>query len=575
MSIVFLESIFIVFGYLFSLCLHEFGHALCAYYGGDESVKEKGYLTFNLFKYTHSQFSLVLPLIFLLLGGFALPGGAVYINHNQLKSRLWKSAVSFAGPLANILFVLLLSIPFMGQAPSLYTSSEFWAAWSYLIYIEVSLTIFNLLPIPPLDGYGIFEPWLPTHIQALFNKIRPYGIWIVFGIFVFSPELARVLFLIPRIFVDLLGVPPNLLQQGFSILEETSAIVFLGLIVVLWLFRDKSLALYQEAQKLSREEKYEEALEKCRAALKKNSNSSDSWFLAGFILSVLGRHEDSLSAYNKTIELQPAHKSSWFNKALCLERLDRTAEAIDAYNKVLSIDSTNIDSLQRISLLLLYNEAWQEAIDIFDKLLAIDSTQGKRASHLYGKSLSLFNMERYQESLQVLEEAIKVEQNDPEIWFFHSQILYEQSHYQKAVESCERAIAINSSDPKFWFLQGSIFLHGIKAYEKALLAFNESLKIDEAHLLSWQERGLALAELKQYAEARDAFRRAIDLDEASFTNWYNLGCCYAEENNVDLSFRCLKKAFRLDRTLFKELAGNDPSLETVREHSGFQEMLQE
>src|SRR5271169_6830844 len=99
-------------GWVFSVCLHEFGHALVAYKGGDYTVREKGYLTLNPIRYTDPLYSLVMPLMFLFLGGIGLPGGAVYINDHLLRSKGWRTAVSLAGPAMNALLVLLLCIPF-------------------------------------------------------------------------------------------------------------------------------------------------------------------------------------------------------------------------------------------------------------------------------------------------------------------------------------------------------------------------------------------------------------------------------------------------------------------------------
>ena len=100
--------IVVIVGWIFSLCLHEFSHAVVAYYGGDTSVKDKGYLTFNPLKYTHPIYSIVLPMVFLLLGGIGLPGGAVYIETWRLRSRRWEAAVSLAGPASNLLLAILL-----------------------------------------------------------------------------------------------------------------------------------------------------------------------------------------------------------------------------------------------------------------------------------------------------------------------------------------------------------------------------------------------------------------------------------------------------------------------------------
>src|SRR5678815_2748961 len=73
-----MECFYIVtVAWIFSVCLHEFGHAVVAYKGGDYTVRDKGYLTFNPLKYTDPLFSIILPVLFVALGGIGLPGGAV------------------------------------------------------------------------------------------------------------------------------------------------------------------------------------------------------------------------------------------------------------------------------------------------------------------------------------------------------------------------------------------------------------------------------------------------------------------------------------------------------------------
>ena len=99
---------FVCIGWIISVCLHEFGHAIVAYWGGDTSVKDKGYLRLNPLKYTDINLSLTLPLIFVLIGGIPLPGAAVYINH-RLRHRWWQSTVSAAVPISSAIFTLLLA----------------------------------------------------------------------------------------------------------------------------------------------------------------------------------------------------------------------------------------------------------------------------------------------------------------------------------------------------------------------------------------------------------------------------------------------------------------------------------
>jgi Zn-dependent protease len=76
----------VIGGWVASLTLHEFGHALTAYKGGDYSIAHKGYLTMDVRKYTDPVLSILLPLLFLAIGGIHLPGGALRNNRGALSS---------------------------------------------------------------------------------------------------------------------------------------------------------------------------------------------------------------------------------------------------------------------------------------------------------------------------------------------------------------------------------------------------------------------------------------------------------------------------------------------------------
>ena len=74
-------------GWVITLCLHEFAHAATALAGGDTSVRASGYLTLNPFRYVNAAYSIVMPLIILVIGGIPLPGGSVLIENHRLRSR--------------------------------------------------------------------------------------------------------------------------------------------------------------------------------------------------------------------------------------------------------------------------------------------------------------------------------------------------------------------------------------------------------------------------------------------------------------------------------------------------------
>ena len=174
-------------GWIFSLCLHEFSHALVAYYGGDTTVREKGYLTFNPLKYTHPVFSIILPLLFLLMGGIGLPGGAVYIETWRIRNRHWLSAMSLAGPAANLLVAIILGI-ILRVSPV--TNSGIWPGLSFLMVLQISAVLFNLIPLPPFDGYNALEPFLSPVIRTQVDRFRGATMWIVLLAFWYVPFIA-------------------------------------------------------------------------------------------------------------------------------------------------------------------------------------------------------------------------------------------------------------------------------------------------------------------------------------------------------------------------------------------------
>lgn len=171
--------VFIVAGWVITLSLHEFGHAFAAYLGGDISVAQKGYLTLNPLKYTHPLLSIALPLLFLAMGGIGLPGGAVYIQTGRLRSRAWISLVSAAGPAFTLLCFIAIAAPlWLGLAAEGGTQG-FWAGVSLLAFLQLTALLFNLLPLPGLDGWGIIEPWLPRALWPLARALRSGPIMLI------------------------------------------------------------------------------------------------------------------------------------------------------------------------------------------------------------------------------------------------------------------------------------------------------------------------------------------------------------------------------------------------------------
>lgn len=208
--------VFVFAGWIVSLCLHEYGHARTAFQGGDYTVAGKGYLSLDFLHYIDPLGSLLLPALILIMGGFAFPGGAVYIQRNLLRSRGWESAVSIAGPAANLLFLAILLAPFWFGLEYQFGAPEFWGGVAFLALLNISSVVFNLLPVPGFDGYGILRPWLPAQIRARLAGIETIAIMAIIAVFLLVPGAARWFFGLIFTLAGYLGLDPLWVRAGFD-----------------------------------------------------------------------------------------------------------------------------------------------------------------------------------------------------------------------------------------------------------------------------------------------------------------------------------------------------------------------
>lgn len=182
--ILLLLSFVISFAFLIiAMTIHEFAHGWVAYKLGDTTAKDQGRLTLNPLAHIDLFNTILMPLfIYLASGGRLIFGAAkpVPINYFSLKNPkrdiIW---VGISGPLANFIFAFVLSL-FLIITPN---SSFIRIILENLIVINIVLCVFNLVPIPPLDGSRVLMGLLPQKLAYQYARIEPYGFLIIILLF--------------------------------------------------------------------------------------------------------------------------------------------------------------------------------------------------------------------------------------------------------------------------------------------------------------------------------------------------------------------------------------------------------
>ncbi len=190
---------------LLSMTVHEAMHAYTSYWLGDDTAKAQGRLTLNPVAHIDPFLTLLLPVMLAILG-LPIFGGAKPVPFNPYRVRYGEfgaALVGVAGPLTNLLIALICFGAFVAFGPV----SAIGQGLLLAVYINLGFFIFNMLPIPPLDGSRLLYALAPDSVRRVFEMVERQGILLVFAlILLFSSQIGAFIIAARSFFVDLFRI---------------------------------------------------------------------------------------------------------------------------------------------------------------------------------------------------------------------------------------------------------------------------------------------------------------------------------------------------------------------------------
>ena len=175
-----------------SVILHELAHGVVAYWLGDRTAKDAGRLTLNPIKHIDPYMSILVPVVLYILRAPVFGGAKpVPVNYHNLKWREWGMAlVALAGPLTNFLLAFIaFLIGYFTGALSGDSGELIYFVFAEIIYINLGFMIFNLIPIPPLDGSRVLYAISPDTVRSVLGRIEAYGVIVVYALILLFGEV--------------------------------------------------------------------------------------------------------------------------------------------------------------------------------------------------------------------------------------------------------------------------------------------------------------------------------------------------------------------------------------------------
>lgn len=266
-------------------------------------------------------------------------------------------------------------------------------------------------------------------------------------------------------------------------------------------------ALYYSGESSIKLGRYDEALELFKKSIECNPENLISWERMVGLYEKMECYDNALFVYDKIIEMNPNYAAPWNNKGNILQKRALYDEALEAYYKSIELDPN-------------YAAPWSNIGDIYNK------------NGFYNKALEAYN------------KSIELDPNHAAPWNGNGNVYDNLSLYDEALKAYENSILLCSSLKQPWNGIGNVYKH-LARYDEALEAYNKSIELDPYYAAPWNGKGNIFLKIARYDDALKAYDKCIELDPKASTPWHGKSITFKYQNNIIASLQCVQRSYYL------------------------------
>jgi len=315
-------------------------------------------------------------------------------------------------------------------------------------------------------------------------------------------------------------------------------------------------------------ERYENARQYYKEALKYDQGDFMSWTLTGDALYRLGHPEEALDCFARAEESEPRNSPTLLRKALCYNELSMTGEAVATLSGVTKSDPAFewawyyqgiilAESGDREEALHFFNEAmesvpgssllwasrgvflyrqgkFKDSLWCCDKALELNSQD---VNFWMNKGILLNKLASPRDAVHCFERILEVENENVRAWYFRGISLFLLRDWEGTIECCNKVTEINPRVVDAWILKG-VSLFRVQKLQDALYCLDRGIELDPERADIWNNRGVLWRKLERLEEAIKSYNKALEVDPRCALAWFNKGRWFAELNRLEEALEC-------------------------------------